>query len=164
MRFLILFLFLVSSLQATTIETNLSTLRVKLHKMGVPDNRINIKKLYGAISRCKVDQNLLLSIIRVESAFKVNAYNKKSKDYGLMQVNEWHVKRKKLKKALLLSDIDYNIHHGCQILKWFVSVYPFKEAIGRYNAGTGSEVLKYPSVKRYMRLVLKHYKLLGGIK
>ena len=113
----------------------------------------------SVLKRCQgISTNLVLSIIKVESDFKVNAYNKRSRDFGLMQINQWHVKKQKLSIYRLITDVDYNIKYGCEILGWFVDKYSYLgEAIGRYNCGVKPSCIQYQMNRRYVRLVLKHF-------
>lgn len=138
----------------------LMTVPQKLDLLSARLSKDHSRKLRQAIKVCPVSSNLLLAIIKVESDFKVNAYNKKSNDYGLMQINEWHVKRKGLSKQKLLTDPSYNIAAGCIIIKWFLKNYSLEEAVARYNGGTAKNVPSYPAVKRYVKKVLKYKKIL----
>lgn len=109
----------------------------------------------------KVPPLLISSIFMVESAYKIDAYNSRSKDYGIGQVSIWHVKKSKLSVRRLLYDLDYSVMHAVRIFSWFYRTYPVEEAIARYNAGTRPGVLKWKSVKRYVALV-KMYWSRGG--
>ena len=113
-------------------------------------------KVNKGLRHCSgLNTNLVLSIIRVESNYRVGATNSRSLDYGLMQVNEWHVKRKSLSKQKLLEDVDYNMQEGCKILRYFTTRYSItSEAIGRYNCGTKSDCIKWDGVKNYVKKVL----------
>jgi soluble lytic murein transglycosylase-like protein len=77
----------------------------------------------------------LISVMKLESGFDIKAHNSKSKDYGLMQINAYHVRVSKLSKSRLLSDIDYNVKIGSQILAQFKHRYP-SDYVCRYNIGT----------------------------
>lgn len=113
-------------------------------------------KVTQGLQGCKgLNTNLVLSIIRVESNYKVGAVNKASSDYGLMQVNEWHVKRKKLDKSKLLTDVSYNMQEGCKILRYFRNRYPnIAESVARYNCGTKLSCVKWDGVMNYVEKVL----------
>ena len=103
------------------------------------------------------DKNLVLAIIKVESDFRIDAKNKRSNDYGLMQINKYHVRVKKLSIKRLLNDARYNVKHGCRILSWFIG--PKRDiwnAVARYNCGTRRSCPQWKRVKRYVRLVMKY--------
>ena len=146
---LILTLLISFSVKGVTLKSKLAALDVKVSSKTLESIEIGLNK-------CSIESNLILAIIMQESTFKVGAYNKRSKDYGLMQINEWHIERSKLDKDRLLSDVTYNIEIGCNIYKWFYKTYPLNESIGRYNAGTCKNCIKYKSVRRYILNVLKY--------
>ncbi len=86
-----------------------------------------------------IDPELVRAIIRVESGFKIGAYNKKTRDYGLMQINITHINRLRLSKRRLLRDAHYNIQNGVKILVWFRDQYEHRLGsawVARYNCGT----------------------------
>lgn len=88
--------------------------------------------------RYGLDPHLLVAIGFVESRFFVGAINKKSNDFGLMQVNAYNIKAMKLDKQRLLSDIDYSINAGAAILSYFKRRYAKgqpKTWYCRYNVG-----------------------------
>lgn len=97
--------------------------------------------------------NVIVAISFVESSYVIGSYNKRSKDYGLMQVNEWHVRYKKLSKHLLLTDAAYNINEGIKIYLWFYKTYGKFEGIKRYNCGTRRACIKHKNVIRYYNRV-----------
>jgi len=100
-----------------------------------------------------VPLNVVLGIAFVESSYRLNAVNKGSNDFGIMQVNDYHVKKSKLDKNRLLTDISYSFEQGILIFKWFYNKYPLEEAIARYNCGTRDRCVHLTSVQRYVRLV-----------
>lgn len=117
-----------------------------------------------AVRKCGLDDNLVLAIIKTESDFINGAENKRSKDFGLMQVNEYHVEHSRLDRSRLLWDVSYNVMHGCRILSWFLKTYRKRsEAIGRYNCGTRKACVRLRKVKRYVRRVQFWYKKLKKI-
>jgi soluble lytic murein transglycosylase-like protein len=120
-----------------------------------------VGQITSGINKCKgVNNNLLLALIMTESSFNSKAYNSKTKDYGLMQISEWHVKRSGLNRDRLINDPEYNIKVGCEILQWFLKRYPESEAIGRYNGGTGKDVMEWRAVKKYVGRVYFYKKML----
>lgn len=118
------------------------------------------KEVMQATRKYCDDQNLALAVIKVESDFKVDAINKHSLDYGLMQVSIWHVEKKNLDRAALLSSADYNVRHGCEILNWFVKRYGTYEGVARYNCGTRKSCPSWNSVRKYKKKVLYYKRVL----
>lgn len=117
------------------------------HAAKVYDAAAKYSRVYG------VPVNLILAIMNVESSYKLNAVNAASDDYGIMQVNEYHVRKSKLNKQRLLTDLDYSVKHGVRVLQWFYQTYPLDEAIMRYNCGTRKQCTKWFWVKRYLKKV-----------
>ena len=111
-------------------------------------------ELKYALDFCVCDKNLVLAIMKVESDFVTDAVNHSAQDYGLMQINKWHVNRLALNRKKLLTNVFYNVNVGCSILNWFTSRYDMEEAIARYNGGTAKNIVKKKSVKRYVKKVM----------
>jgi soluble lytic murein transglycosylase-like protein len=116
------------------------------------------------MSKLPLNVNLLLAIVKVESDYVVSAYNIASKDYGLMQINQWHVDRSRLDVGKLLTDVEYHLSQGVPILEWFLSKYELEEAVSRYNCGTRVGCIKWRSVVRYRNRVIYYYKLLNSLE
>jgi soluble lytic murein transglycosylase-like protein len=108
-----------------------------------------------ASNKHEVPLGLILAIAFVESSYKLGAVNKSSNDYGIMQVNSWHIDRSNLDKQRLLTDMDYSFDQGTKILKWFYDTYPLEEAIKRYNCGTRKNCINWKKVKKYLDKVQK---------
>lgn len=86
-----------------------------------------------------LDANLLAAVAFVESGYFVGAVNKRSNDFGLMQVNLYNIRAMGLSKERLLTDIEYSIDAGAQILAYFAKRYRKVEGsewVCRYNIGT----------------------------
>lgn len=112
------------------------------------------QKLINAASNASMKHSVpirfILAIAFIESSYRLNAYNPKSNDFGLMQINKWHVKRSKLDKTRLLTDMYYNMDHGARIFSWFYRKYPLEEAVGRYNCGTRKSCINNKAVLQYV--------------
>lgn len=149
---IVLGLMLISSIlflsaEAATVESKINTLNGAL----TLQKRVRIA---NAVRKCGLDQNLVLAIIKTESDFVNGALNKRSKDFGLMQVNDYHVQVSNLDRSRLRWDVEYNVAQGCRILSWFLRTYKIrKEAIARYNCGTRLQCVKLRQVRRYVRRV-----------
>ncbi len=95
-----------------------------------------------------VNPKLVKAIIAVESSNCKYNYNKRSKDYGCMQINIKNIHALKLDKQRLLVDHAYGIEHGIKILAQFKR-YRHKEPLTwycRYNVGTGKLVTRRGSL------------------
>lgn len=104
----------------------------------------------------KVPANVLAAICRVESSYILGAVNKRSNDYGLMQVNMFNIKAYKLDRHKLTTDMAYAVQNGAMIFSWFYRRYSLDHSIQRYNGGTGAGVVEWKSTLKYLRLVKKY--------
>lgn len=107
-------------------------------------------------SKHRVPANVITAIYMVESSYRLNAVNKRSDDFGIGQVNKWHIKHSKLNQDRLLTDLNYSVEQSILIFKWFYKTYPLEEAIPRYNCGVKKKCITWKSVKRYLRLVRRY--------
>lgn len=108
-----------------------------------------------AASIYNIHPHLISAIARVESSYYLGAINKKSNDFGIMQVNQFNIDAYGFDKNRLLGDYDYSVQAGTAILAWFLARYPWEEAVRRYNCGTRRECINWKGPKRYLRLVKK---------
>ena len=104
----------------------------------------------------KIPARIMLGIWMVESSYKVDAVNHKSKDYGIGQINEKTIKAYKIDKDRLLKDLDYSIYKSVKVFSWFYKRYPAKEAIKRYNVGTRTTAIQREEAKKYYKKVEKY--------
>jgi soluble lytic murein transglycosylase-like protein len=105
-------------------------------------------------SQHDLDPELFVALIEVESQFKVGAFNARTRDYGLTQINEYNVKALNLDRRRLLTDPAYNLNAGATVLKYFKRRYAHKEKLwyARYNCGTFTGTFKSKCVK-YANLI-----------
>lgn len=101
----------------------------------------------------KIPANVMAAIAMVESSYVLSAHNKKSRDYGLFQINSFNIKHYKFDKKRLVSDIDYSVMAGVKVFSWFYYRYSLDDAISRYNCGTRHRCPKWKSVRRYLKKV-----------
>lgn len=119
-------------------------------------------KILIAARKHQISSRLLAAIIAQESKFQIGAYNAKSKDYGLGQINYIQAKRRGLSVDRLLTDPDYNLNWSAQILSEKQIRYSNIETLWycRYNIGTrrlNTNWLTKCTV--YANLVLEYYKI-----
>lgn len=141
-----------SNFRSDKSSHNLLCLQIMLNNKNLDYRKvISIAKSADQAAKAfDVPANIVLAIAFVESSYRLNAVNKHSEDYGIMQVNKWHVTKSKLNVNRLLTDLDYSFHHGVRIFSWFYKNYPLDEAIKRYNCGTSVKCVKYKKVKKYL--------------
>ena len=104
----------------------------------------------------KVPANVITAIFMVESSYRLNAMNRRSDDFGIGQVNKWHIKHSKLNKSRLLYDLNYSVEQSIVVFRWFYNTYPLDRAIMSYNAGTNPKIVNWVSVKQYLNLVKQY--------
>ncbi|EIH5967923.1 protein IpgF [Shigella flexneri] len=115
--------------------------------------------------RYNIPSSLLKAIAEKESGFNksaVNVNNNGSKDYGIMQINDFHSKRLRemgYSEEMLISHPCLSVHYAAKLLNEFMMMYGRGwEAVGAYNAGTSpkkkKERLKYAEdiYRRYLRI------------
>ncbi|EGT1024399.1 invasion protein IpgF, partial [Shigella flexneri] len=93
--------------------------------------------------RYNIPSSLLKAIAEKESGFNksaVNVNNNGSKDYGIMQINDFHSKRLRemgYSEEMLISHPCLSVHYAAKLLNEFMMMYGRGwEAVGAYNAGT----------------------------
>jgi len=96
-----------------------------------------------------VPTKVYLGVLKVESRFILSAENKRTKDSGIAQINDFH----KLDKFRLTHDYKYSIKHGARILGWFKKKYP-KNYVARYNCGVKKNCVNTKTAQKYRKKVL----------
>ncbi len=135
----------------------LSTLVLMLSMGAAADEGLKAQASAIAIEY-SLDPTLFVALVELESNFQVGAYNSRTMDYGLTQVNAYNVRAMGLDADRLLTDPQYNLRAGAQILAWFKRVYAPREPLWfcRYNVGTG------PMGPKRQSNCLKYVKLLNN--
>ncbi len=91
-----------------------------------------------------VPSESLVKLAYIESKFKLNAINKITKDFGIMQINIRNIKAYNLDKSRLLNDADYSVESGAKVFAYFYHRYAStEEAIRRYNCGVKKACIKF---------------------
>lgn len=103
-----------------------------------------------------IPPNIVVGMMKAESDYVVGAINKRTKDYGILQVNKLHVRKDDLSIKKLTTDVDYSIYHGMRVFNWFHKRYPLKEAIARYNCGLRKNCPNWSVVKKYVDKVMRY--------
>jgi hypothetical protein len=121
----------------------------------------SVKTIIRLVSKeYNIDHNLVSAVFYVESKHKVNAANKRTKDFGIAQINIRNIKRLGLSKEKLLNDTYYSVEQGVKILVWFKNKYEPELGnnwVGKYNCGVRKGCEKSKRSKKY---IAKIYALL----
>jgi hypothetical protein len=92
-----------------------------------------LKTTFFAAREKGVDPFLILAIIQHESDFNPKAFRKDTEVYGLMQIRFPIWKNKLDLKLERLTEIEYNIKHGVQILKEYMDNHPINISLRKYG-------------------------------
>ena len=130
------------------------------------DNKPSIDRTYALklsiiidsiADKYKIPANAIASIAMVESSYKLNAINRHSNDFGIMQINSYNIKAYKLDRDRLLTDLNYSVESGAKIFKWFYKTYgTLEEATKRYNCGTKKSCTTWKGPIKYWSRVVKY--------
>ena len=104
-----------------------------------PDERLYIlKKVHYEAKRAKLEPELVLALINVESNFDRFAISHASA-LGLMQVMPFWIEELGEEDKNRLFEIEFNVLLGCRILKYYLEMEDgdLVQALARYNGSTG---------------------------
>jgi soluble lytic murein transglycosylase-like protein len=116
------------------------------------------KEIKKVAKEYKLNYELFYAILKVESNLNQKAFNPKTLDYGIAQVNEQTAKLYNLNLKLLKSNRLYNLNAGAKILADLKLKYEKKEPLTwycRYNIGTGLLVKKAAKCIKYLNKIAK---------
>jgi len=109
--------------------------------------------IVASAKKHNVRHNIYTAILMQESCYKNNAVNKKSKDYGIAQINIKTIVAFKFDKRKLLTDLNYSIDAGAEVLGDFKKRHFKKEGYNywtRYNTSNLNKRLVYKQkVQKY---------------
>ena len=128
--------------------------------LSYPDNYIS--RLVAKLAPLyKVDPQLVMAIISVESGFNIHAISPKNAQ-GLMQLIPATARRFKVKNSFNAED---NIKGGLAYLRWLLTFFKGDVSLvaAAYNAGEGTVkkyngIPPYPETRNYVRKIRKLYK------
>lgn len=107
----------------------------------------------------EISFELMMSIAEQESRFDVNAYNAKSGDYGLFQINAstWEKTAKELGLWEYKTDVFQNAEMACYIVQncFERANGDIRKALNYYRTGTPDN--KYEAGSDYASIVLRNY-------
>lgn len=117
-------------------------------------------QLKDICARYEVPFELMLGIAWQESAFDVSAFNKKSGDYGLFQINAktWDKTADELGLLGYKTDVIQNAEMACHIFNYCLkrAKGDVRIALNYYRTGTPNN--KYEADSDYATIVLSNYK------
>lgn len=109
--------------------------------------------------RYEIPFELMLGIAEQESAFDINAYNDKSGDYGLFQINAktWDETANKIGLSDYRTNVIQNAEMACYIFDYCLkrANRNVREALNYYRTGTPNN--KYEAGSDYATIVLENY-------
>jgi soluble lytic murein transglycosylase-like protein len=105
-----------------------------------------------------IDYKMVLAIFQVESNLDIKAYNKRTKDYGIAQINIRNIKKLNLNAKKLITDPEYSVEEGIKLLNFFKDKYETKlghKWIAKYNCGMRNRCENTKKSKIYIKKVYK---------
>ena len=100
----------------------------------------------------KIPANIFAAILMQESRYTLNSVNKKSRDFGISQINWRTIKSYKFDKKKLMGNLEYSLEAGAIVLKDFMVRFKHEQKWWtRYN-GSKSE-----NRKRYLAQVERFF-------
>jgi soluble lytic murein transglycosylase-like protein len=111
------------------------------------------KVIYKASKAYKIKPKLVTAILAQESSYNLKVVNKKSRDFGISQINYKTAKRYHFNIHKLTTNLKYSVKAGVIILHHLKQLYSTKEKYWwtRYNASNKYKRYKYRKlVMRYM--------------
>lgn len=101
----------------------------------------------------KIPEGVLVAILMQESAYRLNAINQKSKDYGISQINQRTIASFGLDRDKLTTNLEYSIEAAGIVLADFKKRHAHKDPLwfARYNHSKPEIKQKYfEKIKRWM--------------
>jgi soluble lytic murein transglycosylase-like protein len=105
-------------------------------------------------AKYNIDPKIVNAFFFVESKHNVAAANKRTRDYGIAQINIRNIKRLGLNKERLLRDPYYSIEQGIKIIVYFKNRYEAKLGytwVAKYNCGVKPGCEKTKKSKKYIK-------------
>ena len=101
----------------------------------------------------RIPTKVFKAMLKIESNFNLNKVNKKTKDYGIAQINIRNIKHFKLNKLRLTTDLDYSLDNGAKIASYFFKRYNGTlgyKWVAKYNCGTKIKCENTKASKKYL--------------
>lgn len=118
------------------------------------DSKITSIAMYHSL-----DPELFRAVLAVESGLKQSAYNAKTRDVGIGQINLRTAKAWGFNEYRLKTDVNYNLVASAKILSYFKAKYSHeKQWVCRYNVGTKRGAYKTKACVKYYLKVQKAMK------
>lgn len=120
-------------------------------------DRMYAREVANAIQKVAKEMGIkperLAAILAQESRYTLNAVNKRSRDYGIAQINHKTIESFGFDKQRLLTDLEYSVKAGAIVLADFKRMYGKREKNywTRYNSSNPDKRKKYEIlVARYL--------------
>ena len=120
-------------------------------------DRIYAREVAKAIQKVAKEMGIkperLAAILAQESRYTLNAVNRRSRDYGIAQINHKTIESFGFDKQRLLTDLEYSVKAGAIVLADFKRMYGKREKDywTRYNSSNPDKRKKYEIlVARYL--------------
>lgn len=139
------------------VEKQIAAARGKATK----GDRFLATKIVKVSNEYNINPHLYTAILAHESMFRLDAVNAVSHDYGIAQINIKNIRRMQLDLDLILTDLEYSLRAGAQVLSHMRKNFSAHETsyACRYNVGT-AKVLS-PKLKavcvQYMSKINSYY-------
>ena len=145
---LITILFISANYPAEVKENESDLLIYAQNKMSFNDYVCMMRAVEIGERYYNVDRDIVLAVILIESDFKVNAVNRKTKDYGLSQQNDkYYIERYKLVSKILDAEkISYDINNKYDIYLNVLSCFYYLDHCINLKDSKSQGVKKYNGV------------------
>lgn len=143
--------------QVNSVQAQIKQARGK----ALQSDRVLAYKIVKVSNQYGINANIYTAILAHESMFKLNAVNERSHDYGIAQINIKNIRNMGLDLDLILTDLEYSLRAGAQVLSYMKKRYSASEAnyACRYNVGTVAIMSRTQSIicSKYMSKIRKYY-------
>ena len=110
--------------------------------------------IHKAAKRHGLNTDLYKAVLIVESGLNPSAFNDRTRDYGLAQINHHTAIGYGFNVVRLRTSVDYNLNAGAKVLADFKAQYSDREPLTwpcRYNIGGGPLKNKVRACATYLR-------------
>lgn len=128
-------------------------------KMNIDDYVSTMRAIDIGEKYYDVDRDVVLAVIFIESDFKVNAVNRKTKDYGLSQQNEKYylARYKHVSRILDAEKVSYDINNKYDIYLNVLSCFYYLDHCINLKGSKSQGVKKYNGVGKRAEAYLNKF-------
>lgn len=164
-------LFMASAGQSSHIDYSRALVSIKKLQPKLADTQAhNLAYTFTRVSmepECQIPWQILVSIAYNESSLVTSSYNPKTKDYGIMQVNERNILRYGLSHDKVMKDTSYAVRFACFLVKENKTKFSDKHDywLGIYRSGTALWKTKIKeNAIRYNKMIRKTARSIGYVE